>query len=320
MKEDQPTRRSLLKAMAALIVDNRTSIISGAAKAVGSGLIVTASGEAILLYHSLVPPPPDPLDRKSFEKGRRLLLGDGLRCRVIPSCRDGIPTKPSLDAASSLITALDVDQNCIFPAGNLTPQDHSGNLLLLGGPVANAHVLALMGKNGASQIFKDKHNRPMRFDYRFDLATSLGDYRSEVIGSFAPNWELRVGDTTPLRPNLHNGKAVDDFVLITSIPNVFDVASLVAGERIIMFSGTHGAGTRAIDLLLRDSNTLETLGNQASGTTNKGGWQTIIKVLNVGENYRGREIDYDQRKFKKLDHPSFENVAENYAINLKHHG
>lgn len=120
-----------------------------------------------------------------------------------------------------------------------------GSAAILGGPVANLHARLVMGCNGPSPLF----GKYLPIHFYCPTASRNDD---------AP-WEIVVdGRRSP-----------KECLLITSVP------MSAQKDRLTIFAGLHGAGTRAIELVLKDPSLLERMERQ---TRNLHAWQAIIAV------------------------------------------
>lgn len=98
-----------------------------------------------------------------------------------------------------------------------------------------------------------------------------------------PNWPII--DNTGIRsrsiyPVIQNdGKLHSDLLLITRVPNFFSDIALQSGRTIVSIAGTHGTGTRAIEVLLRDKNALRKIADEIPHGTES--FQILLEVGNI---------------------------------------
>jgi hypothetical protein len=76
-----------------------------------------------------------------------------------------------------------------------------------------------------------------------------------------------------------------DYLLVTVAPNLINRASFHRGDKIIVFGGTHGPGTRAVDLLFRDEPNLRRLLAASRGMPY---WQALLEVDQI---YHENDVD-----------------------------
>ncbi len=77
-----------------------------------------------------------------------------------------------------------------------------------------------------------------------------------------PNWYVSDSDGRPVRRPVTEsttGLLASDLLLITRVPNFLSLEGLDAGHFLLSIAGTHGIGTRSIDLVFRDEEVLRTL-------------------------------------------------------------
>ncbi len=77
-------------------------------------------------------------------------------------------------------------------------------------------------------------------------------------------------------------RLISDFLLISRLPNVFDRESYIKDEAIFLFGGAHGVGTKATDLILRDTSLLSKLTKRAGKTMY---WQALFQIDGVDHFY-----------------------------------
>jgi hypothetical protein len=99
-----------------------------------------------------------------------------------------------------------------------------------------------------------------------------------------PNWGVRIpSNKYPLLPDLTlDGKLVQDYLIISSLPNVLNRASLDAGHRIINFGGTHREGTQAVEQLFTNEEILRDLtarvAKKKKNDAHEPYWQALVLV------------------------------------------
>lgn len=146
----------------------------------------------------------------------------------------------------SLIRRLDLGQ--VRDAPELASETIGGSAAILGGPVANLHARLIIGCDGISPLFGVP--LPVGFD----------------CSGIAPGTS---GNDEPWRVIVDGRTSENECLVITSLP--MDSSS----DRLTIFSGLHGAGTRAIDLVLSDTPLMELLYRD---TRHLLAWQCIVEV------------------------------------------
>jgi hypothetical protein len=146
-----------------------------------------------------------------------------------------------------------------------------------------------MGRCGSSPLFDRGADRAaLQFPFYLDIDASetiynSGIYRSRGARATAPVWHLKGRGSALLVPTLSNGQPIEDRILITSVPNFLNKASLEANQRIVIFAGAHGVGTRALGLLIRNERVINELLSYAK---HNAAWQAIVIVDQVSDDGR----------------------------------
>jgi DNA-binding XRE family transcriptional regulator len=208
------------------------------------------------------------------ELAYRLLFGDSETQYYVPSINNpyslitGI-TAPTGDALSYLFRHFGFTPEKFRPLTDARTPAFNGSIMLLGGPVANVFSRQLMGTGAGCPLFSHVHNKPITLPISFDNVVS-----SKTGVGNRPQYEISIQGRT-----LQGLESADcDFLVLTSIPNVFSHAHGVFDHRITVVAGWHGAGTRAIGLILSQPKFLARLHEKTKGFT---AWQALIKVGSI---------------------------------------
>lgn len=164
---------------------------------------------------------------------------------IHPNLPKGMIHGSTTDGLRSLISHLDLGTARDVP--HLASETIEGSAAILGGPVANLHARLVLGCGGASPLFG------VQLPIEFDCSGASCETDSDEP------WQVVVDGRT----------SQNECLVLTSLP--MDRGS----ERLTIFSGLRGAGTRAIDLLLKDAHLIERLYRD---TRNLLAWQAIIEV------------------------------------------
>lgn len=277
----------------------RNAIVFGLPVALGSGtwLADKFGGALIQRIVDISIPEPRDLPNAIVMSSKNLFFGNGANYKVIPALDNPYKlwgfkapiTSATADALADLNKLLSVPDVRVTRTDRLTSNNVAGNLLVLGSPVANKIALEIMGRGGSSPLFdSQKDENELRFPFYVDIDASereysTGAYRFRDNFSRAPIWQLKGRGRTALAPTLRNGQPIEDRILITSIPNILDMNSFEAGHRINIFAGAHGAGTRAIGLLIRSEKIIQDLLSFSAG---RNAWQAIVVVDHVSDDGR----------------------------------
>jgi hypothetical protein len=167
-----------------------------------------------------------------------------------------------------------------------------GNIIALGSPMSNyLSRIVLQYENmtgGPTDGFTRTGHNPLfhlPFEYIFDAKYLRKEFL--MTRRFAgkrehqvPNWSIRdmsVGKV--LCPQVDSdGTLKTDFLLITKLPKILSSDAYDRGEEIIIFGGTHGIGTKAIDLLFQDETILSAIEKKVRNTPY---WQALIEIERI---------------------------------------
>ena len=93
-----------------------------------------------------------------------------------------------------------------------------------------------------------------------------------------PNWRIQstLGAGRLYIPRVDSGGLLeDDYLLITRVRNYLSANALQTDKTIVTIGGTHGTGTKAIEVLLREQTVLSELSNKLKGAT---AYQALFRV------------------------------------------
>jgi hypothetical protein len=260
--------------------------------ALGGWLADKVGGELVKRTVDVAIPKPTALADALVSSSKSLLFGSGADYKVIPSIKnpyklwgfDGPMSSATTDAMASLNQLLYVPLERITVTSGLTAKDLTGNLLILGSPVANVTAAAVMGRNGSSFLFEKRSDGAvLKFPFYLDVDASeeefqSGAHRSRGSWDKAPVWQLKGRGNALIAPRIKDGQPIEDRILISSMPNFLNRGAFEAGHRLTIFSGAHGVGTRALQLVIRDERMIQELIAYSKG---KSAWQAIIVVDRV---------------------------------------
>ena len=208
------------------------------------------------------------------ELAYRLFFGDSETQYYVPSINNpystikGI-TAPTGDALTFLFKHFGFGPEKFRPLTDPRTSKFDGSIMLLGGPVANVFSRQLMGTGAGCPLFSHVHSKPISLPISFDNVVS-----SETGAGNRPQYEIRIAGR-----KLDGLDSADcDFLVLTSIPNVFSPGYGLFEHRITVAAGWHGAGTRAIGLILSQPKFLAQLHEKTKGLA---AWQALIKVGSI---------------------------------------
>ncbi|MCK5613304.1 hypothetical protein KAR91_66145 [Candidatus Pacearchaeota archaeon] len=167
----------------------------------------------------------------------------------------------------------------LFPLESFT-----GNIVALGGPMSNylsRQVLDYIPVSNAPEDgFAKRNSKPffeLPYEYAYSHTKSYTKLKTERIDAGSVLHDLE--HDTLLLPNTDSsGHLTSDYLLITVLPNILSKKAYDEGNKMIVFAGTHGVGTRAIELLFQDTSVLQTLVRKVHGVNY---WQAVIEVVEI---------------------------------------
>lgn len=215
-------------------------------------------------------------------------------------------TKLTLEAGRDIAPFFGLNQREFVDFEGIAKIRGEGNLISFGSPTSNMLARQALGYSavggGRAAEFvwhprtssMDGITLPFRFALDGREILRKGRYPFVVrtqngLDRKIPNWGyVNVSSTTSdniITPEIRGNRLVEDFLLITNMPNIFDLRRGTTGEnfRIVNVGGTHGAGTAAFRLLLINNNGLrERLRKDIDALPKHDGaspyWQAVITV------------------------------------------
>lgn len=191
----------------------------------------------------------------------------------------------------------DAVENRIVYDSKRIPQNLSGSALVSGSPVSNAMSRYLLQYEYVDNSDRNlgllrTKNAVFETEFEFLLARNALDEMgiSEPIGKSGNtgNWSVvnkRSGEVYAAENR--DGRLMSDFLLVTCLPNIFDRESYENGESVFLLAGAHGVGTRATDVLLRDSSLLSKLKEKVGRSMY---WQALFKIDGVDHYHRDPKL------------------------------
>jgi hypothetical protein len=209
-------------------------------------------------------------------------------------------TLPTRDALNSIFQRIGFSPDQVRNLESPYTTKVDGTLVVLGGPVPNKLSRSIMGQGSGSPLFSDAMKK------RVDLPVHFSNIVSEKQGvGNRPNYRI-ILKGQPLRAA---DEGVDDFLVITSIPNVCSPSYHAFNHRIVNIAGFHGAGMRAIDLVL-ESGFVEKIHRgvtQSEALKGAPGWQALVRV-EVDKANKGMPVRLGEWKVFRIDDVDFAQV------------
>lgn len=194
--------------------------------------------------------------------------------------------------------------------------DLSGTFVCTGSPVSNLLPRLVMqydNHRSESDYGLIRARAPvldLRYEYQLDPEFLSRSPAERVGRGQVLNWAVRdVVDDEMFWPKVNDNTFLrTDYLLVTVAPNFLNRDSFERGEKIIIFGGTHGPGTRAVDLLFRDEFILSRLLEQVRGMQY---WQALLEVdlisyendvdtpVSLNKNIRSCPININDKALRK---------------------
>jgi len=213
-------------------------------------------------------------------------------CKFTPGSSHYLfPGKMHPDDKEAAITLGKVSSKGIeqleFVSGFFNTPDLKGNFICLGSPMSNFLSRVIM-QYYTKEVDPSKglirENNPifeLEYDYIFDsdYLLSEGLMSKRYVGSkkhAVPNWSMRnISQKELISPSIVGDNLSTDYLLITVLPNIFDKEAYEKGEKVTIFGGTHGVGTKSIELLFKSKKLLSDIKKQIGDTQY---WQALVKT------------------------------------------
>lgn len=204
-------------------------------------------------------------------------------------------------AYQSIISRLGFTEQTITPVNDLRTPHVNGSLLLLGGPVPNIFTKWIMGIGRGSPVFsgikQSAAELPIIFKNIFPREPKLHE---------RPNYEISIDGK--MLPNV-NGVG-RDYLVLTSLPNVFSDHYGIFNHRIFIAAGLHGTGMRSVRLLLSNPLLADLITSAQKYHTIDRGWQALIAVKKDGDSIE--PADFGEHKFIPVDQINFDKVRKRF--------
>jgi hypothetical protein len=176
-------------------------------------------------------------------------------------------------AMEKIIAKLGFTGDTVHRVDELQTPRIDGSVLLLGGPVPNLYSRQIMGVGAGSPIFTKAAGRTVELPISFRNILV-----SEPKVGQRPRYQLVLQG----KPLGDIGTGGSDYLVLTSIPNIFSNAYGSFNHRIFIASGLHGGGMRAIHLLLEEPGVLQDIiARTRDHHGHEQGWQAVIRVDKV---------------------------------------
>jgi hypothetical protein len=200
-------------------------------------------------------------------------------------------TKPTLDAAHSFAAVLNEVGDKMKNVNDSIIVKGSGSLISFGSPTSNlitrtSHQFEMKEDELRGGIYIPNPAFDLKIRYELDAdviekqqSPDITYQRIGVDGSVSTvtNWGIRLPNGEIMLPKTQNSRVVEDYLLISSLPNTFNLAACNNGHTAISFGGTHSEATRAIGKLFTNTSILKALCKKVKEAKTSY-WQALIAV------------------------------------------
>ena len=211
--------------------------------------------------------------------------------------------------------------------------DKHHTIIALGTPTSNHLVRAMMfykelknSRDGHQRIqsFDDIIHMPYQFELRKSVIISGEDqsnawYRSRnpdgtISADRIPNWGLEGADNRPLLPTINpdDGTLLEDFLVISVIPNFLQIKTIEENVPVICMGGTHSIGTLAIKNLFESFNCIRDLNAAWNAKGRPKFWQAVFRVELKPSTDDVRNLHLIDIKPVEIHHNKLKKLSEKY--------
>jgi hypothetical protein len=114
-----------------------------------------------------------------------------------------------------------------------------------------------------------------------------------------PNWRIAAPDRIYVPRVDEDGLLLEDYLLVTKVRNYLSSASIDEGHFIISFGGSHGTGTRALELLFKDQMVLTDIADRLR--QRPAAFQMLFRVSEIKHD---RTVGSYARRIELVDDPT----------------
>jgi len=190
--------------------------------------------------------------------------------------------------------------------------DNKGNLVTFGSPSSNLIARLTLGYqkigkkgDGLSYTPKKGIKLAVRYELNAEIIKSAHDVKYRTLErnnnhniEILANWGVRLKNGEIKCPKVIENNLAEDFLIISSLPNIFNKYALLNNQRMINFGGTHRAGTQAISLLLDSERFLRDLHKRIKKIQGEKKqqpyWQALISVKVNKKNRSSEPLSLDK--------------------------
>lgn len=196
--------------------------------------------------------------------------------------------------------------------------DSNHTIIALGTPTSNHIVRDMMfyeempnPKDGFMyhKPYQDLIHMPIRFELLANVILSEDSndiwYNSKDIngnpGKKIPNWGIRTPLDKLLLPATNNGVLLEDFLVISVLPNFTSPDNVDRQVPVVCMGGAHAAGTLAIRKLLETEDCLTSLQSELERLGRPTFWQAVFRVSLNSDSGDVRQLHLEKDMVRKVD-------------------
>lgn len=158
--------------------------------------------------------------------------------------------------------------------------DPAYNLICLGGPVSNAVTRQNMGFQRKGDEFLKLRDYPIDFPFSFDLSRKFAQITKRYAGGRVHKeygWPI-ITSSGVIESKTRLGWLDEDYLIVTRMPNLSNESAWRKGKDLLIISGAHGTGTRALELLFGNQEALKAIVNDVGDARY---YQSFLKIPNI---------------------------------------
>lgn len=191
-------------------------------------------------------------------------------------------------------------------------------ILAFGTPTSNSLIRTLMSYReyadpnlGHAYIRNDAIDLPIMFELRRSAVVAADVqrdvwYQPQPFGQATlppkiPNWGLTIDGQLHLPATDGGGRLLEDFLVISAVPNLLHPSSVERSLPVVCIGGTHGVGTMAVRDLLESELLLPSLESELRSLGNPSFWQAVVRVELDGPGGATKSLRLEKRWIRKIE-------------------
>lgn len=163
------------------------------------------------------------------------------------------------------------------------------NIICLGGPVANLITRQNMGYQRRGDEFLRLSDFPINFPFLFDLSKKVRRVTKRYTGGRVHkeyNWPIITPSGLIDSKVTRQGWLDESYLIITRMPNLSNESTWREAKDLLIISGTHGTGTRAVEQLFGDQEALSAIVSDIGGARY---YQSLLRIPSINHDVQRRD-------------------------------